>query len=591
MLVSVECEASFDGRVTERDSAVNDHTDAPSDDPQPGGESMTALLDVIASAGRSSDLDALLPEVARGIARVCQVNQCAILLCRDHRLVPAALAVASGEVSLDAANAFRALGVYAPDDIAACKAAIGARVPIISDDPGAAALVPQSWLSLHGPGPTAVVPLLLGDSLVGTVHLYSAGERITREQLRPAELLAGALALAVDHARLTTQTRRRLHEKNRLLRVALTIGSSLDVQEVLRRIARESARSVRADTGAIYFFGEDPQVLQPLVGYHVPKHFLETVQSGQIKLDDFDEIVTALSQERKSVWSDDVGSDPRFQHEMFRRLAMRSLFITPLRIGSKVLGLLVCVWWNRRHRFEPETVALLEGIAGLAAVALSNANRYSKAEAMAVTRERLRVARELHDTLNETIFSTALKLDACCREVPADMEGLRDKLDEVKQSTGNIMGQIRQLIYKVAPRPMGAMKLSERIRAVIEAARELSDVQVELVEQGDAERLDSFRQEILLKVVQEGLANIVKHARAARAEVRIDVLADEVRFTIVDDGVGARPDVSVDGLAEVQGHFGLRQMMERLQALEGEVAFGNVTPTGFRVAGRFPIAR
>lgn len=440
--------------------------------------------------------------------------------------------------------------------------------------------------------PQCTILLDLGarDRRSGAFQVHCAEEPVSEHEWR-AEAIAGPLALAIDHARLTAQTRRRLHEKNRLLRVARTIGSTLDLQEVLRRIAREAARSVRADTGAIYFLGDDAQALQPRVVYHVPKRFLEVVHRGQINLDDFRDLVTLLRQERRSIWSDDVARDPNFDHELFRRLPMRSLFVTPLKVGSKALGVLVCVWWSRRHRFGAETLALLEGFAGLAAVVVSNANGYSKAEAMAVTRERLRAARELHDTLNETIFSTALKLDACCREVPSEMPELREKLEEVKRNTGNIMGQIRQLIYKVAPRPLGTMKLSERVQAVIDAAAELSDVRVEFLEQGDAERLDSFRQDILLKIIQEALANVVKHARASRAEVRIDVLADEVHFAVTDDGIGAGPDVSVARLSQVAGHFGLQQILERLQALGGELAFGNVAPTGFRIAGRFPVGR
>jgi signal transduction histidine kinase len=566
--------------------AVSERDDAPNGEPRRRSEQISGLLELIGVIGQGSDLEGCLSAVARETARAARVDQCAILLWRDERLVPAAFDVAEGDPAIEAANAFKALGIYNLDDIVVCKQAVGTRAPVIADDPVGAGLVPASWAPVLGHRPTAVLPLMVGDRLLGTMHLSSNGAAIARAQLGPAEAVAGPLALAIDHARLMAQTRRRLHEKNRLLRVALTIGSTLDPQEVLRRIARESARSVRADTGAIYFLGDDTHVLQPLVGYHVPKRFLEVVQRGQINLDDFRDIVTLLSQERRSIWSDDVARDPHFDHELFRRLPMRSLFITPLKAGTKVLGILVCVWWNRRHRFEAETLALLEGIAGLAAVALSNANRYSKAEAMAVTRERLRVARELHDTLNETIFSTALKLDACCREVPAAMPDLRDKLEEVKRNTGNILGQIRQLIYKVAPRPMGAMKLSERVRAVIDAAAELSDIRVEFLEQGDAERL-----EILLKIIQEALANVVKHSRASRAEVRIDVLADDVHFAVTDDGMGAGPDVSVAHLSQVAGHFGLQQILERLEALGGELAFGNVAPAGFRIAGRFPVAR
>lgn len=573
-----------------RQSQVNKHTEPFVDEPRRRREQVSLLLELVGAIGRASELSGALGAVAAETARACGVHRCSILLWRDDKLVPAVTALAAARAD-DCAAAFAALGPFSLDDVPACARALRERGPVFAHDPAGSGLLPAAWIAALGERPTVVLPLVLGDRMLGTMHLDGADGPIARAQLWPTEAIAGPLALAIDHARLSGETRRRLHEKNRLLRVALTINSTLDVQEVLRRIARESARAVGADTGAIYFLGDDARLLQPLVGYHVPKRFLETVQRGRISLDDFRDVVTLMSQERRSIWSDDVARDPSFDHELFRRLPMRSLFITPIVLGSKTLGVLVCVWWAKRHRFDAESLALLEGIAGLAGVALSNARRYSQAEVLAVTRERLRVARELHDTLNETIFSTALKLDACCREVPADQPALRATLEEVKRNTGNIMSQMRQLIYRVAPRPIGALKLSERVRSVIDAAAELSDVAIELIEQGDAERLDGPRQETLLKIVQEALANIVKHARARRAEIRLDVLADEVRFAITDDGVGARPPLTVETLPHITGHFGLRQMLERLEVLDGTLELGNLPSGGFRVAGRFPIGR
>ena len=547
------------------------------------------LLDLTAVITESADPESLLGEVASATARLCAVARCSILCWRDNHLAPAVTEPSCGPDTAERTRAFKALGPYRLEQIPAVKRAAVVGEPVTVAAPAATFELPPDWTAHFGRQHSAIVPLLRGDQLVGTIHLDDAGAEITDHQLRPATVVARHLALALDHAKVVAQTRRRFHEKNRLLRVALTVGSTLDMEEVLRRVARESARSVGADTGGIYFLGADARVLQPLVGYHVPRHLRELVQQRHHSLDDFRRLAMLLAHDRPSVWSDNVPRDANFNHEIFRTLGMQSLFVTLLRAGADVLGVLVCVWWTKRHRFDAETLSLLEGIAGLAGVALANAGLHSQVEATAINRERIRVAHELHDTLNQTVFSTALKLDACVRDIPPGAPGLRDKLEDIRRNTVTIMANIRQLIYGLTPQQCGSTTLSERIRSVIDEARGLSGIPIEFTEHGNLGKLERPQQEVLLKIVQESLANVVKHSHASRAAVSIDILSEEVRFSVADDGVGM--PLATDRVPVIAGHFGLQQVQERLDMVGGELLLDNLSPSGFRVAGGFPITR
>jgi signal transduction histidine kinase len=86
--------------------------------------------------------------------------------------------------------------------------------------------------------------------------------------------------------------------------------------------------------------------------------------------------------------------------------------------------------------------------------------------------------------------------------------------------------------------------------------------------------------------LREALANIAKHARASRAAVRVEVRAHDVLFEVTDDGIGPPPGAL--GLTD-SGHFGLRQMLERLEALGGSVDFERGVPTGFCLRGVLPL--
>jgi signal transduction histidine kinase len=81
----------------------------------------------------------------------------------------------------------------------------------------------------------------------------------------------------------------------------------------------------------------------------------------------------------------------------------------------------------------------------------------------------------------------------------------------------------------------------------------------------------------------------VKHSRASRAAVSIDILPEEVRFAVIDDGVGM--PLASDRIPLIVGHFGLQQVQERLDMVGGELVLDNLWPSGFRVAGGFPITR
>jgi signal transduction histidine kinase len=554
--------------------------------PQLGGDQPAALLELLGVLTESTDPESLLGHVALATARLCGVDRCSILLWRDDRLTPAASRAAAGPRTADSDSAFTALGPYRLDEVPAALRVVTTGAPVIGQDPAIDRLVPPEWLVLFGHRRTAIIPVLRGNRFLGTMHLDSANSGFTAGQLRPADVIVRHLALALDHAQAVAHARRRFHEKSQFLRAALAIGSTLDLRRVLRRVAREASRSVGADTSGIYWLDNDARVLQPLVGYRIPKHLLEPAQQ-QFGLDMFHRLAMLHGHDRPSIWSSDVPDDPRFDHDIFHTLGMRSLFATLLQTGSKVLGMLVCVWWTKPHRFDPEAISSLEGMAGLTAAALVNAGLYRQAATTAINGERVRLARELHDTLNATVFSTALKLDACIRDLPPDLPTLGVTLDEIKRNTGMIMANIRQLIFELGPQPGDRMALPERIRAVVAEAHNLSGIHIEYIELGNLAVLPGRQQEVVLRVVQEALANVVKHSRASKATVSIDVGAEEVRIAITDDGVGMAADPDP---ASASGHFGLRQIRERLDAEGGQLTVDNLSPSGSCVAGRFPIA-
>ena len=262
--------------------------------------------------------------------------------------------------------------------------------------------------------------------------------------------------------------------------------------------------------------------------------------------------------------------------------------MVPLRCRGGSTGLLWVA--NREARaFTPRDLRVLSKLADQAAIALENSRLYARAQELGVNRERVRLAAELHDTLSQMLFSVALKLDWCLHRLPTQSE-LRSRVAEIKRDTGFMMGQIRDLIWRLSTdRSDDGWSVSEQLQRLIHQFRELTRLPVRLVEEGDVTRVGRGEREALVKTFREALANIAKHARATQATVRIEVRAHDVLFEVTDDGVGPPAGTDASRLAREPGHFGLRQMVERIEALGGCLEFDGALPSGFRVRGILPL--
>jgi GAF domain-containing protein len=257
-------------------------------------------------------------------------------------------------------------------------------------------------------------------------------------RLDVAGIVAGQVALAIDHARLASEMRSLIHESETLLSVGTTAAASLELSESVRRITREAARAIGADSAGIYVVREEERRLEPLAAYHLPKPFLADLSRLPLTRDDFVQMAD------RSRWTDDVPNDPDFQHPLLKKFPMQSLLLVSLRARNRRIGFLVCAWWTARRTIKPEELRLMEVIGDQAALAIEAARLAASAEHAAVGRERTRMDGLLHDTLSSTLFALALKLDGCLHR--AESEEFRTMLEGVKQHAKTMMTQIRGLV-------------------------------------------------------------------------------------------------------------------------------------------------
>ena len=138
----------------------------------------------------------------------------------------------------------------------------------------------------------------------------------------------------------------RLGESEALAAISATVSSTLDVREALRRICRELARLLGADTAAAYLHDFGTGRLVPAAAYHVPKEYLDDARPRPplpLKEQGF---FLPLWTDRRPVYSDDVARDERFTHAMFRSFPHQSGLLLPLIVDDEVIGGFYLVWWT-----------------------------------------------------------------------------------------------------------------------------------------------------------------------------------------------------------------------------------------------------
>ena len=254
--------------------------------------------------------------------------------------------------------------------------------------------------------------------------------------------------------------------------------------------------------------------------------------------------------------------------------------VVSLAAGGETIGVL-CLARPKGQPFGDEQRALARGVADQLSVAISNARYFEATQQSAALEERHRIARDLHDSVSQSLFSLTLhtrtaELTLARAGLDADSD-LGRSLRQVSELTRGALAEMRALIFELRPGALAeeglGAALSKHSAAV--TAREGLEISVEVPE----ERLPlSVEQEQhLYRLAQEALHNVVKHAQAGHAWVEIVAGDGEVVLTVRDDGVGFDP-------AEPHpGHFGLETMGERASRIGAELSLESAPGAGTRV--------
>ncbi|MGH3256795.1 MAG: sensor histidine kinase [Streptosporangiaceae bacterium] len=198
-----------------------------------------------------------------------------------------------------------------------------------------------------------------------------------------------------------------------------------------------------------------------------------------------------------------------------------------------------------------------------------------------VLAERHRLAGEIHDTLAQGFTSIVTLLQAAGASLPPAANTARHHVDLALATARENLAEARTLVAALSPAPLEQGSLAEAVRRVADATGAEAGVQARSEVTGTARRLPMGAEVVLLRVCQETLANVRKHASAHEAVVRLAYADDVVRLTISDDGAGFDPEL-------ITGGYGLRGMRDRVAQVGGTIQVTSAPGSGTQVCAEVP---
>ncbi len=195
--------------------------------------------------------------------------------------------------------------------------------------------------------------------------------------------------------------------------------------------------------------------------------------------------------------------------------------------------------------------------------------------------ERQRVARELHDETGQALTALVLQLKALQDET--DPEIIRDRINGLRYLASQTLEEIRRLSIDLRPAALDDLGLIPAIHRYVEACAERNGISIQFSTTDSLGRLPSDTEIVLYRAVQEGLTNVVRHAKAHQAQVILERVDRMVILTIADDGTGIDPN------QKNRSGLGLAGMRERATMAGGQLHVFSTPEIGTRVVIHLPI--
>jgi len=381
-------------------------------------------------------------------------------------------------------------------------------------------------------------------------------------------------ALKVSYATLeekveerTRLERRRADQLNQINEVGQKISSVMDIDLLLPSIVESMRSTFDYSNVSIFLLDSNNRQLK--------------LKATAAAADD----VTTDSQEDKRLAKRAVATgSSALSNELPGKLQKNvagSELAVPIASAERLFGVLD-IRSKESYAFDDLDVFTVETLADEVAIAIDNARLYQNTRDMATLEERNRLAREIHDTLAQGFTGIVLQLEAA-ELVRRDEHKVWEHLKIARQLARDSLNEARRSVWALKPQVLEQLSLSDSVLREAHDFTRINNIPVEIDIDDDIGNLSPDTETMMLRVCHESLANIAKHARAAKVNLSLKHSGHKVTLTVSDNGIGFNPDEAID-----KG-FGLRGMHERANLLNARLEIksqpGQGTRVGVTIAG------
>ncbi|MEZ5382522.1 MAG: GAF domain-containing sensor histidine kinase [Microthrixaceae bacterium] len=468
---------------------------------------------------------------------------------------------------------------------------VGARVPAITDSmvfglavgiSGGAgsnfviALIAAILIASLGWGPTiGIASACVGWAtvVVGMVATSDALTPMSSDELVPVAFMVGGfvLVVVVRNRLLETEARRQglsrrvevLNDTNDLLSalnsIARSLPSSLNLRDAVDSLRRQLQESFDPQVLALLDRDADgdwtPRLAEG-IGFS-PNQGTSALPAPLTKALDSPTPVLSTPLARG------VGMRPGSTSGMYARLVAR----------GQVVGLLG-LETDRAGGYGPKDAQLLLGLADVAGLTLDNARRFGHLRTLGAQNERIRIARDLHDRLGQWLTYFKLELERISNNTDDDPE-----LDRLSSEADQALDDLRETLRQLRSAVSEDRTFSMEVRDLIGRLERRSDLRIRFTETNPGETLTAPVETEILRIVQEALNNVEKHAKATNVSVTWTVADGSGCLTVTDDGRGFETRGSVR-----ENSYGLVGMRERADAIGAQLAISSRPGAGTTIA-------
>jgi signal transduction histidine kinase len=507
------------------------------------------MLESIQNAASTLELPQVMTGVAHALTRALGAANCYIYLAKEahdtfHPYVCANL------LTSETQNVFMRVSLTPSQDPLVYQVMQRQKPVICYNAPADPRIRPETPL-LAQEHTLMVLPIGLGKHILGIAFAtLTQTSAIDPGDIQLAFGIANAVALAIENSRLYEETRVRLNESQSMHQISLALLEKRDLHDVLEIVCDKAQELTGAEGCGVALTGEDPDAMEIVF------------QSG-VTYSDLDTINSSPNQLRRALHSDQpvlindiqpIGDHP----------TLNALLAVRLKIKGELLGVLCLV--GKQGGFTTDDQRILILFADQAALAIDHARMLDRMQEAAVAEERHRLARDLHDSVTQSLYGVTLYAEAANRQMLAgNIPAATRNLQNVRATAHDSLRDMRLLIFELLPPTLSRDGLVAALQRRLKSVEERVGIETELLAEMN-ERLPAEMEEHLYAIAIETLNNALKYAQAKKVTIGLLKPGNTLVMRISDDGIGFNVQE-----AEESGGMGLDNIKERAERIHAHL--------------------